>query len=297
MFWAIYLAVFFAGTAMMVREGLWSNAISLVNILDQRPGGVRILFAAGDLPGRNARRPVHVLAGLRHASGRLFVVTMIICRAVTGMASKTRMRFKNPIDPVGGPLVGVIAAWVLAAFVMATLAHLADAERRLRRETDPQQERSRLAIGLLAPDLGWLRFVDRVTRPDAFGHASRRCFLGHGVSWRFTPTIGRSLSKANAALDSSASWLSERSCRQTLIRKLDVETSSNTTFATPSAGVVGADEEAGYRTLSVLSLVSLVLGFVCAVVLRGAAIVCDSHRRCGGVDCWRFVGLPRATGR
>ena len=31
------------------------------------------------------------------------------------------MRFKHPIDPVGGPLVGFIAAWVLASFTMATL--------------------------------------------------------------------------------------------------------------------------------------------------------------------------------
>ena len=32
-FWAIYFAAFFASLAMMVREGLWSNAISLMNIL------------------------------------------------------------------------------------------------------------------------------------------------------------------------------------------------------------------------------------------------------------------------
>ena len=31
------------------------------------------------------------------------------------------MRFKHPIDPVGGPLVGFIAAWVLASFALATL--------------------------------------------------------------------------------------------------------------------------------------------------------------------------------
>ena len=46
---------------------------------------------------------------------------MVICRALTGAASKTRMRFKHPIDPVGGPLVGLIAAWVLASFTLATL--------------------------------------------------------------------------------------------------------------------------------------------------------------------------------
>src|SRR3990172_12653703 len=33
MFWAIYGAVFFAALAMMVREGLWSNAITLINVI------------------------------------------------------------------------------------------------------------------------------------------------------------------------------------------------------------------------------------------------------------------------
>ena len=33
MYSVIYLAVWFAGSSMFVREGLWSNAISLVNIL------------------------------------------------------------------------------------------------------------------------------------------------------------------------------------------------------------------------------------------------------------------------
>ena len=33
MYWAVFGIVFFAGWAMMVREGLWSNTIMLVNII------------------------------------------------------------------------------------------------------------------------------------------------------------------------------------------------------------------------------------------------------------------------
>jgi hypothetical protein len=32
-FWAFYLIVVFAGLAMMVREGLWSNTLSLFTII------------------------------------------------------------------------------------------------------------------------------------------------------------------------------------------------------------------------------------------------------------------------
>jgi len=179
MFWAVYLATFFAGTAMMVREGLWSNAISLVNILVS--GLVAFAFYSPLaiyldelLDGEYTYMIDFVCIWL------LFVVTMVICRAATGFASRTRMRFKNPIDPVGGPLVGLVAAWALSAFVMATL-HTAPMGKDafggglVHTKSDVESRSS-----LLAPDLGWLRFVDRVTRPDAFGHAGRDVFSPWG---------------------------------------------------------------------------------------------------------------------
>jgi hypothetical protein len=179
MFWAVYLVTFFAGWAMMVREGLWSNAISLVNILVS--GLVAFAFYSPltiyldeMLDGQYTYLLDFVCIWL------LFVVTIVITRGVTSLASKTRMRFKYPIDPVGGPLVALIAAWALSAFVMATL-HTAPMGKGafggglVHSKTEVESKSS-----LLAPDLGWLRFVDRVTRPDAFGHAGRDVFSPWG---------------------------------------------------------------------------------------------------------------------
>jgi len=176
MFWAIYLVTFFAGWAMMVREGLWSNAISLVNILVS--GLVAFAFYSPlaiyldeMLDGQYTYLLDFVCIWL------LFVVTMVICRGATALASRTRMRFKNPIDPVGGPLVGLIAAWALSAFVMATL-HTAPMGKGafggglVHSESDVETISS-----LFAPDLGWLRFVEKVTRSDAFGYSGRKGFL------------------------------------------------------------------------------------------------------------------------
>src|SRR5262245_12426159 len=115
MFWSIYLAVFFAGTAMMVREGMWSNAIALVNILIS--GLVAfgfysplVIYLDEMLKGEYT----YLLDFL--CIWALFVITMIVCTVMTSMASKVRMRFKNPIDPIGGPIVGALAAWLLASF-------------------------------------------------------------------------------------------------------------------------------------------------------------------------------------
>jgi hypothetical protein len=167
--------VFFAGTAMMVREGLWSNAISLVNILVS--GLVAFAFYSPLavyldelLDGEYTYALDFVCIWL------LFVVTMVVCRAVTDFGSRTRMRFKNPIDPVGGPLVGVIAAWALAAFVTATLHTAPMPKDAFGGKLIHSKSEVASKMALTAPDLGWLRFVERVTRPDAFGHAGAKGF-------------------------------------------------------------------------------------------------------------------------
>lgn len=170
MYSVIYLAVWFAGSAMMVREGLWSNVISLINII------ISGLVAFGFY------QPITIYLD-EMTDGQytylldfvviwgLFVITVLVCRAISGFASRTRMRFKHPIDPIGGPLMGELASWVLAAFVMATL-HTSPMPKDAfggglvytNSEVDSK-------FALFNPDLGWLRFVERVTKGDAFGHS------------------------------------------------------------------------------------------------------------------------------
>lgn len=174
-FWAIYFAAFFASLAMMVREGLWSNTISLVNILVS--GLVAFAFyspLAIYLDEMLDGQYTYLLDFVSIWGS--FSVTMVVCRAVTGFASRTRMRFKYPIDPVGGPLVALIAAWAMAAIVMATL-HTAPMPKdafsgKLIHDDNEVDSTS----GLTAPDLGWLRFVQQVTQADAFGHAKGGTF-------------------------------------------------------------------------------------------------------------------------
>jgi hypothetical protein len=167
-YWGIYLPVLFASLAMMVREGLWSNTLTLINVLFS--GLVAFGFYA----------PLTIMLD-EQLSGKftylldflclwvLFIVAMIICRSVTGLLSHTRMRFKYPIDDIGGPLVGLFTAWAIAGFVMATL-HTSPMPKdafsgRLTYSADDVNSQS----GLTAPDLAWLRFVQRVSTPDALG--------------------------------------------------------------------------------------------------------------------------------
>ena len=168
MYWAIYGIVMFAAIAMMVREGLWSNTISLVNITSS--GLVAFGFYSPLV--------IYLNEGLTDGQHTywldfailwaLYVATFVIIRALSAAASKTRMRFKNPIDPAGGPAMGVLAAWVLACFTLATL-HVSpmpgkDVFGGKLVHADVQS-----ASSITSPDAAWLRFVERMSPPVALG--------------------------------------------------------------------------------------------------------------------------------
>jgi Colicin V production protein len=176
-FWVIYLLVVFASLAMMVREGLWSNTITLINVL------VSGLAAFGFYSPLALMMDEQLSGQLTYVLDfvclwLIFVVTMLICRLLTGLASRTRMRFKYPIDMVGGPLVGLITAWVLASFVTATL-HTApmpkDAFSGKLVQSDVES-----ASALTSPDAAWLRFVELVSLPQALGSNTTDHFTASG---------------------------------------------------------------------------------------------------------------------
>lgn len=174
-FWAFYGIVLFVGLAMTVREGLWSNAITLINIL------LSGLIAFGFYS------PIVVYLNEELTEGQhtywldfavlwaLFGATIIVLKVFTTLASRTRMRFKHPIDPIGGPLVGFMGACVLAGFTLATL-HVSPMGKdafggKLVAASDVNS-----ASGITAPDAAWLRFIQRMSSTSAFGSGSTQDF-------------------------------------------------------------------------------------------------------------------------
>lgn len=167
-FYIFYAIILFAGLAMMVREGLWSNTITLINIV------ISGLVAFGFYS------PIVVYLDEERTSGQhtywldfaiiwaLFCVTMLVLRALTAAFSKTRMRFKHPIDPIGGPAMGILAAWVLAAFALATL-HTSPMPRDAFGGNLVTESNVDSAFFLTAPDAAWIRFVAAMSDPNVYG--------------------------------------------------------------------------------------------------------------------------------
>jgi uncharacterized membrane protein required for colicin V production len=174
-FWVFFCIVWFAALAMTVREGLWSNTITLITII------VAGLVAFGFY----SRIVVYLDEDMTDGQHTywldyaviwaLFAATVIVLRAFMAAASKTRMRFKHPIDPVGGPLAGFIAALVLASFTVATL-HVSPMGKDAFSGglVKPQDVESASAIG--QPDAAWLRFIERMAGVNAFGSAGTQDF-------------------------------------------------------------------------------------------------------------------------
>jgi hypothetical protein len=178
LFYIIYGIVVFAGLAMMVREGVWSNTLTLINVI------VSGLVAFGFYSPIVAYLDEDVTGG-QHTYWldfaiiwALYAVTMLVLRTLMAAASKTRLRFKHPIDPVGGPIIAFIAAWVLAAFTTATL------------HTSPMPKNqfggklvysdADTASAITSPDAAWLRFVERVNPAAALGSGSTDKFSAKG---------------------------------------------------------------------------------------------------------------------
>lgn len=183
MFMAFYAIIVFASLAMMVREGLWSNTLTLISII-----------AAG-LIAFGFYSPLVVYLNEELTDGQhtywldyaviwaMYGAAIILLRAMLGAASKTRMRFKHPIDPIGGPLVGLIAAWVLASFALATL-HTSPMPKDAFGGGLVKQSDIDSASAFSSPDAAWLRFVERMSAETAFGSATTQSFsAGHWVDF------------------------------------------------------------------------------------------------------------------
>lgn len=169
-YWIIFCVVLFATEAMSVREGLWSNTITLINII------ISGIVAFAFYP------PLVIYLDESVTDGQhtywldfavlwaLFCITMVVSRSLTAALSKTRLRFKYPIDDIGGPLVGFIAAFVLASFTMSTF-HVAPLPKDIF--GDKLTYTSVDSVSTFSqPDSAWLSFFQTVSDASAFGSSS-----------------------------------------------------------------------------------------------------------------------------
>ncbi len=156
-FGLLMLAIIAACAGSLYPEGMWSNAVRLVNVV----------FAA--LLATNFWEPL-----ARWAEGMaptftffwdflclwgLFCVFLIVFRVPTDMLSRVKVRFLKIADRIGSAFFGLWIGWVLVAFTMFTLHTAPLAERFMGGAFGPGEDN----FLWMAPDLQWAAFVQRMS--------------------------------------------------------------------------------------------------------------------------------------
>jgi uncharacterized membrane protein required for colicin V production len=154
----LLLVVFAACVGVLYPEGLWSNAVRLINVV------------TAALVATNFFEPVaRWLDGMADsftyfwdfiALWGLFCVAMVVMRVATDLISRVKVRFLKIVDRVGGAVFAVLVGWAMVCFVTMTLHTAPLAKGFLFGGFDP----SRKMFFGLAPDRQWLSFVQHVSK-------------------------------------------------------------------------------------------------------------------------------------
>ena len=155
MFTLILLVLFFGCIAAWAKAGLWSNLITLFNII------TAALLAC------NYWEPLSNWLDKQDASYTylvdfislwgIFAVSMGLMCAATDALSKVKVKFKQPVDLAGGIVIAAWASWILVCFTTMSLHTAPLARSFLGFQPEPQ---SRMMFGL-APDHRWLGFLHK----------------------------------------------------------------------------------------------------------------------------------------
>jgi uncharacterized membrane protein required for colicin V production len=149
----LLLVIFFACVACLYTEGLWGNAIGLINVVTSALLATNLFEPLAGWLERQAPTFSYVWDFL--ALWGLFGLFMVILRVATDLLSRVRVRFLKIADQIGGAVLSLWTAWVIVCFTAMSLHTAPLARELLRGSFQPEQ---RMFLGL-APDRQWLGFV------------------------------------------------------------------------------------------------------------------------------------------
>jgi len=139
-------------------EGLWSNAIRLINVVTAALLAMNFFEPVAQLLDEQVNDSYTYFWDFLALWG-LFVVFMLIFRLLTNSISRVKVRFMGIVDRIGGVAFAVLAAWVMLSFTMTTLHTAPLAEKFWNGAFD--YETPMLLVG---PDRQWVLFFTYVSQ-------------------------------------------------------------------------------------------------------------------------------------
>jgi uncharacterized membrane protein required for colicin V production len=105
--------------SMTLSEGLWGNALSMINAIFAAFIATNLFEPAADFMDGQAPSLTYFWDFIM--MWLIFAFTFGILRTITDQISPTRVRFKLPVEASGTILFGLLTGWVVVCFFMFSL--------------------------------------------------------------------------------------------------------------------------------------------------------------------------------
>jgi hypothetical protein len=156
----LMIIILFACVALLHAEGMWSNAIRLINVVTAALLAMNFFEPLAAWAEQSIKQEWSYLWDFISLWG-LFVVFSMIFRTLTDRLSRVKVRFQDLVDRIGSAFFAVWIAWVMVCFTMVSI-HLAPLSLNCLRGSFQPQEK--MFFGLAAPDRQWLAFTQKMSQ-------------------------------------------------------------------------------------------------------------------------------------
>ncbi len=156
----LMLVIFAACVGTLWAEGMWGNAIRLINVITAALLATSYFEPVADwIQGQGDWFTSATYLWDFLALWGLFVIFMVVFRTFTDMLSRVKVRFVKVADTAGGVVFSVWIGWVMVCFTMFSLHTAPLARVCLRDNFKPEN-----TMLMLGPDRQWAAFVQKVSR-------------------------------------------------------------------------------------------------------------------------------------
>lgn len=166
----LLILIFLACVATNYGEGMWSNAINLINIVTA--GLLAVNFFEPLARWLDEWQPSFTYVWDFLSLWALFGVFMLIFRLLTDSISRVKVRFLKIADRIGSGVLSSLIGWVMVCFVLMTM-HTAPMSRTFM--FDGFNPGEKMLFGMAAPDRQWLGFVQQTSK-GVFSRMNERPF-------------------------------------------------------------------------------------------------------------------------
>ncbi len=155
--WLFCLLILAVCVGFLSRDGLWSNAIQLVNVVFAGLLAMNFYeWLAKFLTNYGEEIHTYVPFFDFLALWICFIFFAVMFRALTDMVSRVRVRFLKIVDLYGGIALSLCIGWVMVGFTLVSLHASPLGQYPLLGSFQPQKN---MFFGMLAPDREWLGFT------------------------------------------------------------------------------------------------------------------------------------------